>query len=425
MRYPFFYGWLILSLSTLGLLFSLPGQTNGVSAFTDPLLSATGLSRAELSFAYLIGTLASSLLLSAGGRLYDRLGPRILGSLVSGILGIILILASQSYRLLALFPGRPIIPFILFTLIFFALRFLGQGLLTLTSRNMVMQWFTVNRGRANAIMGLCMAFGFALAPRFFHTLIQHWEWNGAWLFLGCLELLFMGLFWSFGRKAPARPAQMRISKGKPKPCEGRDFTLKEAQQTSSFWVFSLSLSLQSLFITAQTFHISSIFHHAGLGREQAFSIFFPAAILATTVNFFASWLSDRIALRNILAFQAAGLALSSLSQSLLSYNFSLAFWGIVIGNGICGGLFNLINTVTWPRFYGTKHLGAISGRGMAFLVGGSALGPYLFSLNLKLSGSYSQTVLSIALLAAILVLISLRLPVLPERKISRQTAVPP
>ena len=42
---------------------SAPGQTIGVSVFTESLLDATGLSRVEFSNAYLMGTLASGLLL--------------------------------------------------------------------------------------------------------------------------------------------------------------------------------------------------------------------------------------------------------------------------------------------------------------------------------------------------------------------------
>ena len=50
-RLPFFYGWLIWLLSTLGFLFSIPGQTMGMAVFTDPFIEVMGLSRTELSLA--------------------------------------------------------------------------------------------------------------------------------------------------------------------------------------------------------------------------------------------------------------------------------------------------------------------------------------------------------------------------------------
>ncbi|MFP4052300.1 MAG: hypothetical protein ACLFV7_00365 [Phycisphaerae bacterium] len=44
-----FYGWVVPAVGTVGLLMSLPGQTMGVSVFTDHLLAALKLSREELS----------------------------------------------------------------------------------------------------------------------------------------------------------------------------------------------------------------------------------------------------------------------------------------------------------------------------------------------------------------------------------------
>lgn len=60
---PFYYGWIILAVSTIGLVMSAPGQTIGVSVFTESLLDVTGLTRIEFSNAYLMGTLASGLML--------------------------------------------------------------------------------------------------------------------------------------------------------------------------------------------------------------------------------------------------------------------------------------------------------------------------------------------------------------------------
>lgn len=36
-RAPFFYGWVVVVASTIGVVMSIPGQTMGVSVFTDPL----------------------------------------------------------------------------------------------------------------------------------------------------------------------------------------------------------------------------------------------------------------------------------------------------------------------------------------------------------------------------------------------------
>ena len=71
---PFFYGWVIWLLSVLGFLISIPGQTMGMAVFTDPFLEAFGMTRTELSLAYLFGTIVSSFFLTAAGRWFDLYG---------------------------------------------------------------------------------------------------------------------------------------------------------------------------------------------------------------------------------------------------------------------------------------------------------------------------------------------------------------
>ena len=59
-KLPFFYGWVVWVISTLGFLFSIPGQTMGMAVFTDPFIEVLGITRTELSITYLFGTMCSS-----------------------------------------------------------------------------------------------------------------------------------------------------------------------------------------------------------------------------------------------------------------------------------------------------------------------------------------------------------------------------
>lgn len=104
-RLPFFYGWVILIGATLGVLMSAPGQTVGVSVFTDFLIEAHGLSRNLLSLAYLLGTIGSALLLSRVGRAYDRHGGRWLA--VGAAVMMSLVLAGFALLAFIIFRARP------------------------------------------------------------------------------------------------------------------------------------------------------------------------------------------------------------------------------------------------------------------------------------------------------------------------------
>jgi predicted MFS family arabinose efflux permease len=129
-RWPFdpakvgiYYGWVVLVVGTIGVIASVPGQTAGVSVFTDHLSDGTGLSRLQLSIAYLLGTGTSGLLLPRGGRAIDRSGSRVVA--LAAVVGLAATLVGPS------FVGRmpPAVGIAVMSLGFGCLRFSGQGLL--------------------------------------------------------------------------------------------------------------------------------------------------------------------------------------------------------------------------------------------------------------------------------------------------------
>ena len=77
----------------------------GMAVFTDQFIEVLGLSRTELSMAYLVGTIGSSLLLTRAGRWYDRLGGRIMVALASLVLALMLLFISATDRLGDLLGG--------------------------------------------------------------------------------------------------------------------------------------------------------------------------------------------------------------------------------------------------------------------------------------------------------------------------------
>lgn len=400
-RWPFFYGWIILGAGTIGMLMSVPGQTVGVSVFTDFLIDALSLTRRHLSLAYLVGTTTSALLLTRAGRFYDRAGARTMVVVVSLGLGGVLFYLSFSpgisgvlSRLLP-FLSRTAASFIIISIGFFLLRFLGQGSLTLVSRNMVMEWFEKRRGMVNAVLGVAVSFGFSYSPRILDRLIQAGGWQSAWRFLGIVIggvfCLFAFVFFrdrpeDFGLEPDGGEVKTR-KLFHPEAEAGRDFELKEARCTFSYWAFILALTMASLIVTAFTFHVVSIFAEAGLSRSRAVAIFFPSSIVAISVQFLASWGSDYVKLKYLLALQAAGMGILALGIVLLGPGLPVVL--VILGNGITQGLMGVTNNLTWVRFFGRRHLGAISGFAATWTVAGSAVGPYLFSLSLDITGSYA------------------------------------
>jgi MFS family permease len=399
-RLPFFYGWVILVAGTIGILMSIPGQTMGVSVFTDNLIEDLGISRNNLSLAYLFGTLVSGLLITRAGKLYDKYGARVMAFISGVMLGLMLVYLTRIDRLVDAMQhwnwlSPALVTFILLAVGFWGIRFFGQGLLTMVSRNMVMKWFNKRRGLANAVLGIFTALGFSVAPKVLNQIIETLEWRGAWILLailvGTIFALFVLLIYrdnpeDCGCKADGNMS-VRAGRKRPPSLPDRDFSLKEARRTIAFWSFTLALSLSALYISGLTFHIVSVFETAGMTKAKGIGIFIPTSIIAVVVQFSCSYASDYIRLKYLLIIFMAGMLATAFGLTLLG-DKDWAYGVILGGNGIIWGLWSVLIGVTWPRFYGLKNLGAISGYSLSWTVIGSALGPYLFSLSADLTGSY-------------------------------------
>ena len=114
----------------------------GVGVFSEYLISKTGLNRIELSFAYMMGTILSSLILPFAGKLLDRIGARMM-ILATGIgLGAALLFFAQTVNLIntlspvfSEFLPQSFLALLVMTLAFLLLRQFGQGIMAMVSRN--------------------------------------------------------------------------------------------------------------------------------------------------------------------------------------------------------------------------------------------------------------------------------------------------
>ncbi len=397
-KWPFFYGWMILLWSAMGIVMSVPGQTIGVSVFTDPLLEALGISRGELSMAYMLGTITSSLLLAWAGKLYDRFGARPVALTATFGLGLVLLFLSQVDTFLFEFlqVENSMIIILTMFLAFLLLRFFGQGVLTMASRNMMVQWFEKRRGFASGFSNVVVSLAFSSSPVLLYYLVEHFTWKGAWIVMALAAgVIFPIIVILFYRN---KPEDSGLSPdGKYVPSEKKrknlfpvvhEFTLHQTRHNYAFWIFSLMLGMQGLYITAFTFHIISIFDMAGYSEETAIHIFQPSSIIAVITTLVASSVSDHVQLKYLLYAKGIG-ACTAIVGVIFLAQWETAYYLIILGNGIMGGLFSVLVTVTWPRYYGRKHLGAISGQAMMIMVFASAFGPILFSTSLTHFASYA------------------------------------
>lgn len=412
---PVFYGYVIALVGTLGVVASIPGQTIGVSTFTDPVKDALGLNRDQISNAYLIGTLLSSLLLGRAGIWFDKIGARWLSLLATIGLAFSLFLCAASAIINTAMQNilniqHWLVPFILMVILFFAIRFTGQGVLTMSSRNMIMKWFDAYRGRVNAIRTILVSLSFSISPLWISLLIDANGWQKAWVIMAVIVLLFAAVVFLFYRDNPENhgllPDGKKAIKEKEKIKDDayskyRQFKLKEAVKTRAFWSFAMAITFNSFFVTGFTFHVISIFETSGFSKDQAVSIFLPISVISVALSLSGNILADFIKLNYLLFIMLFGGILSALGLVFLEQPYGIYL--IIAGNGVMSGIFSVLNSLTWPRFFGRKYLGEISGRVMSLLVLGSALAPSMFSMSKTYFGNYEMIgYLSIAFLIVVI-----------------------
>lgn len=399
---PFFYGWVVVAIGTIGIIASVPGQTMGVSLFTDSLINALNISRDQLSFTYMVGTIMSSFVLTRAGKWFDKNGARKMISIATIMLSLVLILfstidvLSNKIELYTADLSQGISQTLklgMMVFLFFALRFSGQGMMTAFNRTMIMKWFDQRRGFATGLSSVMVSIGFSMAPFYFAFQINKTSWQDSYLILSAIvfSVAILGLI--FNRDTPE--ACGLIPDGKEiKPLSDfkvdkknrKQYTLKEARKTSAIWIISASVAFYAFFMSGFTFHLISIFNSVGMTADQAVHIFIPTTIISVIMSLVMSSISDYIKIKYLIMVYAIGAIVVSFSFMYLSDGFQYHL--MIVGSGMIGGLYQVILNVALPRYFGRDHLGSINGFTMSIIVFCSSLSPLFFSALFSRTGSY-------------------------------------
>lgn len=183
---PFFYGWVLVGVSTLGSLMMGPSQTFTISIFVDHFVADLGIPRSTVSLLYGAATLLASFLLPLTGRMVDRFGPRRMMLLASVGLGLATASLSLTGGMVTLWLGLLL------------MRFFGFGSLQLVSNNAIAQWFVRRRGFVMGLYNQSLSISLVLFPWLTALLIGLVGWRNTWIWLGILVVVVMvpvaGLF---------------------------------------------------------------------------------------------------------------------------------------------------------------------------------------------------------------------------------------
>ncbi|MCY4284386.1 MAG: MFS transporter [Thiotrichales bacterium] len=397
----FFYGWVMLGVASLVMFASGPGQSHTFSVFLLPISEDLGISRTSVSGAYAFATLVAAFGLPHIGRLVDRHGVRVV---LTGV-GVAFGTAAVAFGAVS--------GFVLLTLGFAALRFLGQGSLMLCAGNLTSQWFDRRRGLALSLTMLGFSASVAVHPPLAQWLTDALGWRTAWVIMGVttwLLLLPPVLLLVFDRPealglrpdgpvtdAAARPTMRPDRDARPETPPDGDvpgLTLPEARRTGAFWTILASNCSFSALVTAMFFHQVSVFGAQGLDAATAASMFSVSAVTMVIMTPLVGMLLDRFPTRPLYTAALISVSVSLVAMSFVSDLSSAVVFGVLFG--VANAAMHAHFTFVWPRFFGRRHLGSIQGVAQMGAVIGASVGPIPLGLGYDHFGGYGGTLVALA-----------------------------
>ena len=392
-RSGFFYGWVIVGISTLALVVSNGLSIGGLPVFYKPMLAEMiEIGGVEADKAQsLVGGAAGLTFLFAGflapiaGYLLTRISTKIMMCIGCVILGGALVIYSQA--------NSSGIVYYAHSLLGIALGFVG----VLVNTVLISNWFRRNRGLALGIALTGTSFGGVLIPQNATPLITNYGWRTAMISVSLLVWLILLPAAVFLVKS--RPSDIGVlpdgdaiptNDTESVPLQLSGMTLREAVLTPTFWIFSICAALifYGIFVVSQQLNLYLQTPKIGFSLQDASNVQSKMFTASVVGKFLFGYLSDKFKSTRVMFFGAALMFASTLVLFDLNADNVLLF---VIPFGLTyGGIFVLLQLLV-ADYFGLKNLGTILGAVTVIETIGGALGTRITGMVADANGGdYSR-----------------------------------
>lgn len=404
---PFYYGWRILVVSMIGMMFS-PGPmlfaTTGV--FAEGLEARFDASRGAIMFALTLNTVGTMIAAPYVGRLIDRFGVRnvLLPSLA--ILALLLALTPVVASNLTLFY-----------IMIFLLGFVTTGTQSISYVRTLSGWFDKHRGLAIGMAASGLGLGYMVLPLLVSYTLPRFGWSGSYMIMGGLVLIVsLTSIAVVFRNSPSdirddSEDKRRVSATEKKN-ESVGLSSREALKTSNFWLISTAILLFSLILTGLVPHIVPLLKESGLSLGDAAKGASLMGLATFVGRISVGFLVDRFFAPFIAIFFFALATIGLFILSTGGGGLLLSAGLVMVGLGF-GAESDLIGYLI-SRYFGLKAFGEIYGYMLiAFLIG-AGFGPAILGFGFGFFGSYEFLLQIMTGLSALGCLIFLGLGSFPD-----------
>lgn len=355
------------------------GQTFFIGLFNPNLRQTFDLGHGQVGLIYGAATLASAVLLTYSGRLYDRAPLSVFLSAAALVLALGCVLMAGAHSLVLLF------------LALMLLRHGGQGLMGHISQTSMARFFFAGRGKALSFAALGFTLAEATFPPIAVEALELVDWRGVWLLAAAavLALFLPVLLWLLR----ASGEQGEAPSGDEVAPE-RDWNVRQALKDRRFLLVLPAAVAGPLVVTVVFFHLVPLAAQKG----------WPLELMALGLSMFAVGhvvgllgagpLVDR--------FQGAGTITPALAPMLLSFvmlaglqaEWAALVWPALLGVGM--GVAQPAANALLAELYGASHLGGIRALLQSAIVVSTAVGPPIIGIVLDLGLSVEAIALVFA-----------------------------
>lgn len=375
------------------------GSTYAWSVYRNPIIDSTGWSLSSIAFAFSLAIFCLGLSAAFMGRLVEKFGPRVTGTISAFLYSIGNIMtgyAIASEELWLLYLGYGI------------LGGLGLGAGYITPVSTIIKWFPDKRGLATGLA--IMGFGFAslLTSPIAQYLIIHQGLVKTFYILGAIYFIVMVTVSQF-IKRPSEEESERLaasSKNTKKTDLTQGMLANDALRTKEFWILWLILFINIACGLGVISVISPMAQDlAGMSSEAAAVIVGFMGIFNGFGRLLWAGLSDYIG--RPLTFILLFVVNIIMSLILIAFNIPLAFTAAMAILMTCYGAgFSLIPPYL-SDIFGAKELAALHGYILTAWAMAALAGPMLLSVTFEQTGSYLVTFLVFILLYVFALILSL------------------
>ncbi|KEJ90636.1 MFS transporter [Sulfitobacter donghicola] len=357
------------------------GQTYFISLFAGEVKGAFGLSDGAWGGIYTIGTTLSAVTMIWAGALTDRFRVRQLSLWVM----VLLVVACIA---MAVNPSAILLVFVVY-----ALRLMGQGMLSQLGAVAMSRWFVAARGRALSLSSMGFAAGQAILPITFVALLSTWHWRSLWVFAAVCIAILIPVIQLLLRQE--RTPQSMADETQSLGMQGRHWTRNQMLRHPLFYILIPLVLGPAAWGTALFFQQVHLTEVKGWSLGAFVALMPIYTIASITFTFITGWAIDRFGVKWIVPFQMVPFGVSFLVLTYADTIF-MAGVGLVIF-GVGQGMQGTATAAFWAVFYGTRNLGAIKAAATALMVFGSAIGPGITGAFIDYGVNFPDQMIPIAI----------------------------